>query len=155
MKTLMVYFSWSNNTLKIVEETNKYFHYDVVRIESKIPYSKDYNTCAYVEAKDEWEKRLYPEIKQINLDYSLYNRILLFFPIWWYTFPMPVGTFIKNLKNYDGEVYVFANSYTNDPKYMENVMKDLKLIDNTIDYKKGVFNQNVEKHIKFIKEMSL
>lgn len=155
MKTLMVYFSWSNNTLKIVEETNKYFHYDVVRIERKIPYSKDYNTCAYVEAKDEWEKRLYPEIKQINLDYSLYNRILLFFPIWWYTFPMPVGTFINNLKNYDGEVYVFANSYTNDPKYMENVMKDLKLIDNTIDYKKGVFNQNVEKHIKFIKEMSL
>ena len=118
MKTLIIYFSWSNNTKKLVEEINSKFTYDVVRIERKIPYSSIYDQCAYVEAKEEWEKRLLPEIKEITVDVSLYERILLFFPIWWYTFPMPIGTFVKEgLNGYKGKVVVFANSYTNDPKY--------------------------------------
>ena len=46
MKTFIVYFSWSNNTKRLVEEVNKKFDFDVVRIEREIPYSNDYNECA-------------------------------------------------------------------------------------------------------------
>lgn len=52
MKTLIAYFRGSNNTKRLVEEVNKEFNFVVVRIERETPYSKDYNECAYVEAKD-------------------------------------------------------------------------------------------------------
>ena len=150
MNSLIVYFSWSNNTKRLVEDLNKKFNYDVLRIERKIPYSTDYNTCAYVEAKEEVEKKIYPEIKELGIDVNKYERILLFFPIWWYTFPMPVGTFIKHIKGYKGEVIVFANSYTNDPQYMVNSMRDLNNIDGTINFKEGLFNKSVDEHINYL-----
>ncbi len=153
MKTLIAYFSWSNNTKKLIEEVNGNFNYDVIRIERKIPYSKDYNQCAYVEAKKERNERELVEIKDIQFNISSYDRILLFFPIWWYTFPMPIGTFVKNnLKEYKGEVIVFANSYTNDPQYMANSLKDLKELNPNLDIKEGLLNKSVEEHISLIKK---
>lgn len=151
MKTIVVYFSWSNNTKTLVDDINKEFKFDVVRIERAEPYSNDYQTCAYVEAKDEVEQHIHPAIKDLNVDFLAYDRILLFFPIWWYTFPMPVGTFVEQIKGYSGEVVVFANSYTNDPQYMVNSMRDLRAIDNSIKFTEGLFNKDVEAHIKFIK----
>ena len=153
MKTLIAYFSWSGNTKEIVDELNKEFKFDIIKIERLFPYSKDYQTTAYVEAKEEWEKRLTPDIKKINVDLNNYERILLFFPIWWYTTPMPVATFVsKNLTNYKGEVLVFANSYTNDPLYMANSIKDLKALNTNLNIKEGLLNKPINEHIKIIKE---
>ncbi len=153
MKTLIAYFSWSNNTKKIVNEINRSFDFDVLRIERKVPYSEDYNTCAYVEAKEEWEKRSLPEINDTDLDLGSYDKILLFFPIWWYTIPMPVATFVKNnLKGYQGEVIIFANSYTNDPQYMINSFNDLKGLNPELNIKKGLLNKHVREHVLFIKK---
>lgn len=118
-----------------------------------MPYSSDYDTCAYVESKGEVERHVHPEIKKLNVDFNAYDRILLFFPIWWYTFPMPIATFVEELKGFKGEIYVFANSYTNDPQYMVNSMRDLRDIDTNLNFKEGLFNQNVKKHIEFIKNM--
>ena len=153
MKNLIIYFSWSNNTKNLVEKINKETKFDVVRLERKTPYSKDYNKCAYVEAKEEVDKRIHPEIKPLNVNFDDYDKILLFFPIWWYTFPMPVGTLLENLKDYKGEVVVFANSYTNDPQYMKNSMEDLKAIAPNVKFVEGLFNQETQKHIDFIKNM--
>lgn len=153
MKTIIVYFSWSNNTKNLVEKLNQDFKFDVTRVERKVPYSSDYDTCAYVEAKGEVERHVNPEIKKLNVDFNAYDRILLFFPIWWCTFPMPIATFVEELKGFKGEIYVFANSYTNDPQYMVNSMRDLRDIDTNLNFKEGLFNQNVKKHIEFIKNM--
>lgn len=97
MKNLIIYFSYSGNTEKLVKETNKHFNYDCVKIDRKIPYSKDYDTCAYKEAKDEWQKHIYPDFVGLNKNVNDYDRILLFFPIWWYTFPMVIGSLVKTL----------------------------------------------------------
>lgn len=151
MKTLIAYFSWSNNTKQIVEDINKIFNFDILRIQKEVPYSSDYNTCAYIEAKEEWEKKLFPKIKESTIDISTYDEILLFFPIWWYTFPRPIATFIKeDLANYKGKVILFANSYTNDPQYVENSIKDLKEINDKLDIEFGLFNKNIDEHITFI-----
>ncbi len=150
MKNLIVYFSWSGNTDKLVKEVNKSFNFDVVRVERKEPYSSDYNTCAYVEAKEEWEKKIYPPIKDLKIDFAKYDKILLFFPIWWYTFPMPIATFVQHLKGYKGEVLVFANSYTNDYQYMKNSLKDLKQLDGNLAFKEGLLNKSVKEHIEFV-----
>lgn len=153
MKNLIIYFSWSGNTEKIVKETNEHFGYDVVKIERKEPYSDDYDTCAYVEAKGEWENHVHPEIVGLNINANDYDRILLFFPIWWYTFPMPIATLIEKLKGYKGEIIMFENSYTNDAKYVENSMKDFNSIDGSLMVKQGLFNKSVKKHIDFIKNL--
>lgn len=153
MKNLIIYFSWSGNTDKLVKETNKKFGFDVAKIERAEPYSNDYDTCAYVEAKGEWENHIHPEIKGLNVDVRNYDRILLFYPIWWYTFPMPIATLIEQLKGFKGEIVLFENSYTNDPNYVENSMKDFKNIDNTLNVKQGLFNKNVLEHIKFIENL--
>ncbi len=150
MKRAIVYFSWSNNTKHLVRQINEDLHLDIYRIEKKKPYSSDYHECAYVEAKHEWEKRLRPEIVEFNVDWSQYEEILLFFPIWWYTFPMPIATFIVSLKGYQGLIRVFANSYTNDPQYMVNVMNDLKAIDSELRFEEGLFNRSVHEHLKLL-----
>lgn len=150
MKSVIVYFSWSNNTKKLVEGINKQFNYDVVRIEKKVPYSDDYNECAYVEAKEEVDKNIHPEIKDLNINLNEYDEILLFFPIWWYTFPMPVATFIEKLKGYKGQIILFENSYTNDKQYVKNSLRDFKNIDSNLNVSQGLFNETVKEHIKFI-----
>lgn len=153
MKTIIVYFSWSNNTKNLVNDINKTFNFDILRIERKVPYSTDYNICAYKEAKEEWENGIYPEIKEINIDLNQYDKILLFFPIWWYTFPQAIGTFItNNLKDYKGKVILFENSYTNDRQYVFNSLKDFKALNSSINVRDGLFNKSVSDHIKYIKE---
>lgn len=154
MKTLIAYFSWSNNTKGIVEEVNKFFNFDILRIERKIPYSNNYHQCAYVEAKNEIDNHIYPEIKDINADLNDYSRILLFFPIWWYTFPMPIGSFIKKLNNYKGEVILFSNSYTNDIQYVKNSYNDALQLNSNINFKNGLFNKSINDHIDFIKNLN-
>lgn len=150
MKTLTVYFSWSNNTKRLAESVGNALGCSVERLERKVPYSTDYNVCAYVEAKEENEKGVFPEIKPLSSDPFGYDRILLFFPVWWYTFPAPVGTFLKSLNGYEGELIYFANSYTDDPKYMLNVKEDIKKIAPRLRVKEGLFNKSVQAHLQFI-----
>ncbi len=62
MKNLIVYFSWSNTTKNLIEQINKEFSFDVIRIERKIPYSSEYKICAYKEAKEEIDNNIHPEL---------------------------------------------------------------------------------------------
>lgn len=153
MKNLIIYFSWSGNTDKLVKEINKNFNYDVAKIDRKEPYSEDYETCAYKEAKEEWEKHIHPEITNLDVDINNYDRILLFFPIWWYTFPMPIATLIEKFKGYTGEIVTFENSYTNDPTYIKNSLNDISKIDSKLNVTQGLFNKSVKEHIEFIKNL--
>lgn len=153
MKNLIAYFSWSGNTEKLVNEINAKFGFDEIKIERAVPYSYDYDTCAYVEAKGEWENRIRPAIKDPNIDIQGYDRVFLFFPIWWYTFPMPVASFIETLKGFKGEIIIFENSYTNDVKYVDNSMNDFLKLDANLNVKQGLFNKNSETHIRFIENI--
>jgi len=151
MNKCIVFFSWSNNTKELVDEINKKI--DTYRVERLIPYSKNYDRVAYVEAKEERDRRTLPEIKELNVDFNQYDVILLFFPIWWYTFPMSIGTFVSKLNDYKGRIFVFCNSYTNDPIYLENAYSDLKRINKNIKFKKGLINKPVEEIKAFIEKI--
>lgn len=88
----------------------------------------------------------------MNIEANSYDEILLFFPIWWYTFPMPIGTFVKEyLKDYKGRVLTFANSYTNDPQYMVNSLRDLKRLNNDVSFENALFNKTVKEHLEYLK----
>lgn len=153
MKNLIIYFSYSGTTRKLVTDLNKHFSYDVVEIDRKVPYSLDYDTCAYKEAKQEIDELLFPEITSLSKNVDDYDRILLFFPIWWYTMPRVIATLCKKLKGYKGEIVLFENSYTNDPQYAVDSLKDFKNIDKNLKVSQGLFNKNANEHIKFIESL--
>ena len=88
----------------------------------------------------------------MNIEANSYDEILLFFPIWRYTFPMPIATFVKEyLKDFKGRVLIFANSYTNDPQYMVNSLRDLKELNNNVSFENALFNRTVKEHLEYLK----
>lgn len=144
MKTLIAWFSWSGNTEKIAHTLQEKTNGDLFRIERLVPYSTDYNTCAYKEAKGEKEGRVHPAIRGPLPDLSGYDNVLLAFPIWWYTMPMPVLTFLESCPDWKRKtIWLFANSYTDDPTYMDNAMQDAGKAAKNADVRRGLFNKEI------------
>ena len=82
-KKLIVYFSYTNNTKTIAELIQKKLNCDILRIETKVPYSNDYQTVVDDEQNSEASNHI-PEIKDINIDLNEYDTIILGTPVWWY-----------------------------------------------------------------------
>lgn len=153
MKTLIVYFSWSGNTEKIARTLAVKTGGTLFRLERRIPYSTDYNTCAYTEAKEEHDKVILPELKTPLPDVMAYDRVILAFPIWWYTFPMVVASFLSSVTDWKGKrIDVFANSYTDDPQYMVTSLQDVKHYAKNADVQRGLFNKEIRQLDEWVKE---
>ena len=153
MRTLIAYFSWSGNTDKIAREIAVKTGGELFRIERTNPYSSDYNTCAYVEAKEEIDKKIRPEIKHPLPDINKYDKIILAFPIWWYTSPMPVWTFLEEYPDWkEKEIYIFANSYTDDPTYFTTSIRDAVNSARNAQIKEGLFNKGIDKLDEWLKD---
>ena len=82
-KKLIVYFSYTNNTKTIAELIQKKLNCDILRIETKVPYSNDYQTVVDDEQNSEASNHI-PEIKDININLDEYDTIILGTPVWWY-----------------------------------------------------------------------
>ncbi len=127
------------NEKRLVEEANKKFNFDVVRIERETPYSKDYNECAYVEAKDEVSKHVHPEIKKLDIDFGGYDSILLHQPIEDY-----YGAYRDLEKLYkEGKVRAIGVSNFYPDRLVDICLfADIKPMVNQIEV--NVFNQQIE-----------
>lgn len=102
-KTLVAYFSRTNNTEKVANYIFNELKTDKYEIEAKIPYTdediKYYTDCrADKEQKDPTAR---PEIGSESIDVSPYDVIYLGYPIWHGEAPKIMYTFIKtyNFKN--------------------------------------------------------
>jgi flavodoxin len=140
MKTLIAWFSWSGNTEKIARNLAAKTEADLFRIETVKPYSRDYHTCAYVEAKNEVDNRIHPPIRTPLPDITAYDNIIVAFPIWWYTMPMAVLTFLESYDWKGKKVWLFADSYTDDPTYMDNALRDARQAAPSAEFARGLFN---------------
>lgn len=153
MKTLIAWFSWSGNTKEIAERLAKKTHGDLFQIEREIPYSTDYHTCAYEEAKEEADKHLRPAIKGPVPDLAKYDAVMIAFPIWWYTMPAPVMTFLESYPDWQGKkLFVFANAYSDVPSQFMNSLRDAALCAKGADVKAGLYNKGIEKLCSWMKE---
>lgn len=152
MKTLIAYFSWSGNTKKIAETLQKKTGGDLFCIERQEPYSTDYETCAMKEAKPEWEKGIHPKLKTPLADISGYDRVIVAFPVWWYTFPMPVATFLENYDWSGKKLYVFANSYSDIKSQFDTSVKDTKKCAKNAEVFPGLYNKEIEKLDAWLRE---
>lgn len=94
-KTLIVYFSWGGNTEGIARQIQEKTGADIFEITLENPYSSQHNTVLD-EAQRDLNNNARPKISQPLEDISKYDAILLGYPNWWATIPMPIATFLES-----------------------------------------------------------
>lgn len=92
-KTLIVYFSWGGNTEGIANEIQSMVNSDIFEIQLEQPYSSDYNTVLN-EAQRDLNKNARPKLSKHIDDINRYDAIILGYPNWWATIPMPIASFL-------------------------------------------------------------
>lgn len=91
---LIVFFSWSGNTRHIAEEIQRQTGFDLFTIQPNPPYSADYNTCL-MQAQEAQHRQERPALQYHVEDMDRYDTILLGYPNWWASIPMPVASFLE------------------------------------------------------------
>ena len=98
MKTLVAYFSASGVTKRVAEKVADVLEADIFEIAPETPYSAadldymDKNSRSTIEMND---KSFRPPIKE-TIDVADYDTIVIGFPVWWYTAPTIINTFIES-----------------------------------------------------------
>lgn len=93
-KVLVVYFSYGGNTQKLAKLISDRVGGDFVRIETVKEYPEYSKLFDYAKAERDNNER--PELKDMNINIDDYDTIFIGYPIWWYTLPMPIFTFLDN-----------------------------------------------------------
>lgn len=100
-KTLMVYYSYTNNVERIMNELSTQIEADVIEIkpaEKGLDYAA--NNYAIGSAQiaairnNPDEASSYPAIDPVNVDMSQYSTIIIGAPLWWSNMAAPLQTFL-------------------------------------------------------------
>ena len=94
-KMLIAYFSWSGNTQGVAEEIRRQTGADIFEIVPIPAYSDDYNTVL-MEAQRDQHEQTRPAITNPPQSIDEYDVILLSYPNWWASIPMPIATFLES-----------------------------------------------------------
>ncbi len=93
-KVLIVYFSWGGNTRGVAQEIQRQTGADIFEITLVHPYSTDYETVL-MEAQEDQHNQARPEIAGHVSNMDEYDVILLGYPNWWASIPMPIASFLE------------------------------------------------------------
>lgn len=91
---LIAFFSWGGNTRGVAEEIQAQTGADLFEIELVNPYSTDYNTVLD-QAQHDQNIQARPELSKHVEDFEQYDTILLGYPNWWASIPMPIASFLE------------------------------------------------------------
>lgn len=112
-KTLVAYFSASGVTAKAASSLAAAIGADLYEIKPVVPYTgndlnwQDKHSRSSIEMNDPSAR---PELADGNLNLTTYDRIFLGFPIWWYTAPRVIQTFLES-RDFTGKtIILFATS---------------------------------------------
>ena len=112
-KVLITYFSASGVTRRVAEKISKILSADLIEIEPEQAYTRedldwtDKNSRSTIEMND---KSFRPKIKNKELKLEDYTTVVIGFPVWWYTAPTIINTFIEENDLTGKDVYIFATS---------------------------------------------
>ena len=126
MKTLVVCFSATGTTKAAAQRLAKEFNADLYEITPEVPYTaadldwRDKNSRSTIEMKDKSSR---PAIKGHCENIADYDVVWIGFPIWWYTAPTIVNTFIEAHDLSGKTLNVFATSGSSDVKDSYNDLK--------------------------------
>ena len=113
MKALVAYFSATGTTARAAQKLANELKCDSYEIKPARPYTDadlnwmDKHSRSSVEMKDKASR---PEIIVGDLDVSGYDTILLGYPVWWYTAPTVVNTFLESYDFSGKNIILWATS---------------------------------------------
>lgn len=93
-KILIAYFSWGGNTEGVAEEIQNQTGADLFEITMVNPYSSDYNTVLD-EAQRDQKAQARPELASHVENMEQYDIVMIGYPNWWASIPMPVASFLE------------------------------------------------------------
>jgi flavodoxin len=94
-RVLIAFFTWGGNTRGIAEEIQRQTGADLFEITLVEPYSSDYNTVL-MEAQRDQHHQARPELAEKTESMDDYDVILLGYPNWWASIPMPIASFLES-----------------------------------------------------------
>ncbi len=138
MNTLVAYFSATGTTKHVAEQLAKQLGADLFEIAPEVPYTaadldwQDKQSRSTLEMQD---KQSRPAIATKVADMSKYDRVLIGFPIWWYTCPTIINTFMDSY-DFSGKTIVpFATSGGSTPR---QATRDLQKSYPKYNFREGV-----------------
>lgn len=94
-KSLVVYFSRTGTTKAVAEEIQSLTGSDLVELRTVVPYPSSYNDCL-AQAQEERANNVRPELSTTISNMSEYDTVYVGYPIWCYTAPMAIFTFLES-----------------------------------------------------------
>lgn len=125
-KTLVAYFSASGVTKRVAQNLAVAAEADIYEIRPAVPYTSadlnwmDKNSRSTIESKDRSSR---PELADKDADIAAYDRAFVGFPIWWYTAPAIIKTFLESYDFSGKTIVLFA---TSGGSGLGNTAKDLE-----------------------------
>lgn len=112
MKEIVCFFSATGTTKLVAQNISEILNADIFEIVPQELYTqedldwKNKESRSSIEMKDENSR---PKIKE-KLKTNNYDKIYLGFPVWWYTAPTIINTFIEENDLTNKNIYVFITS---------------------------------------------
>ena len=125
-KILVAYFSASGVTADAAKKIAEITDAELYEIRPEVPYTQadlnwqDQNSRSSIEMKDKSSR---PQIADKNAPVTNCDVVLLGFPIWWYTAPTIINTFLESYNFAGKKIILFATSGSSG---FENALSDLK-----------------------------
>lgn len=106
MKTLILYYSQAcGNTERIANMLQNGLNADMEKIDIVIPYTGSYSEIT-AQGQEEVNRGYKPEIKPINSNLSMYERIVIATPTWWYTMAPAMFSLLSEIDLSGKEVFL-------------------------------------------------
>ena len=105
-RILIAYFSYSGNTEHAAELIQQKTGADLVEIEMENPYSGN----IYEVSQADLNRNIRPALRTHVENMEQYDVILLGYPTWWATMPMPVYSFVEEY-DFDGKIIIPFSSH--------------------------------------------
>ena len=121
-KVLVAYFSWSGNTKYAAQYIAKKLGADEFEIIREKAYPTEYTPCTE-DAKAEKEAGERPAIKGKVENMAQYDVVFVCVPVWWYTAPMPVFTFLEQYDLKGKTVIPFCTAYSGPSSTLKDIVK--------------------------------
>ena len=112
----------TGNTEKVADMIAEMTGAELFKIEQKVPYAADYNTCI-AQAKEDKQSNARPELVTLLDDIEPYDEIYLGYPNYWGTMPMAVYTFLEQYDFTGKTIHPFC---THEGSGLSGTVQDIK-----------------------------
>ncbi len=112
-KTLVAYFSASGTTARVAQSLAETTGADLYEIAPKVPYASadlNWNDRNSRSSKEMNDRASRPELANHNAQIDEHDTIFIGFPVWWYTAPRIIDSFLDAYDFAGKKIALFATS---------------------------------------------